>query len=89
MKELQQFSSQFEAERAIAKMGKAGVLKPVHLPGSMWLLTDNREGTISRSQLYHMIVVHYQKEGMEVDPYAINRQVKKIWSDAKKKRSKK
>jgi len=89
MKEPQQFSSQFEAERAIAEMGQEGILKPVHIPGSKWLLTDNREGTISRSQLYHMVVIYYKNEGLKFDPLAINRQVNQIWSDAKSKTKKK
>jgi len=77
------YPTEFEAERAIAEMGKAGFLKPVHLPGRRWLLADNKERTISRSMIFHMLTVHYQREGTKVHPATINIQADEIFAAGK------
>ena len=79
-----QFSTQSEAERAIAELGKAGLLKPTHLPGSYWVLTVNREGTISRSQLFHLLCVELERQGQRIHPHAVQIKANEIWAAAKR-----
>lgn len=74
------FATQGQAERRIAELGKAGQLKPVHLPGRKWLLTTNREGTVSRTLLFHVVMVEYKKAGQELTPREANQIANDLWA---------
>jgi hypothetical protein len=81
----QSFSTHSEAERRIAELGKAGLLKPVHLPGRRWLLTVNRERVISRSQLFHVLCVEYEKRGSRRTAAEMQRLTNELWASIKPK----
>lgn len=79
------YGSKFEAERRIAEIGKAGFLKPAHLkPGASWVLINNPERTITRTQLYHVLVVELERRGTHMHPQLIHRQANEIWCAAHK-----
>lgn len=82
-----EFSTKSEAERAIAEQGKAGLLKPVHLPGRKWLLTKNQAGTIARSLLFHMLCVEFERQGKKVHPHVLHIKANEIWQSAKRSAS--